>query len=295
VLLLPQGDALAVRAGYPPEDHLEPDDLAAAEHVLQHDKTEDWRSGPSPERYWFRSLRTGRGNIGVVGVERDGKPPDLDTDERRLLEALADQAALAIERLNLAQDMEKVRVAAETERLRSAMLTSISHDLRTPLASILGSASSLATHPRNLDAAAQDELIATIREEAERLHRFIANLLDMTRLESGAIEPTLDLVDLSDVVGTALRRAEQIRDDRRTEIQMPPDLPLLNLDPVLFEQVLFNLLDNAAKYTPPRTCIQIRVQDEESSVRVEIADEGDGIAPDELERIFDNFHRAQAP
>ena len=143
-------------------------------------------------------------------------------------------------------------LAAETERLRSALLTSISHDLRTPLASILGSATSLRTYRHALDERAQDELIGTIQDEAERLNRFIANLLDMTRLESGAIAPRADLVDLADVVGSALERAGKVLAGHRVEVDLAADLPMLRLDPVLFEQVLFNLLDNAAKYAPRR-------------------------------------------
>jgi len=195
---------------------------------------------------------------------------------------------------NLAARVRRQNVVAETERLRSAMLTSLSHDLRTPLASILGAASSLRGHRESLDGAAQDDLIATVQEEAERLHRFIGNLLDMTRLECGAIVPKLEAVDLSDVTGTALRRADNILHAHRIEVDIPPDLPLVQLDPVLFEQVLFNLLDNAAKYAPQDTRILLRAREDDSAVKMEIADEGNGIPLGERERIFDRFHRAES-
>jgi len=195
---------------------------------------------------------------------------------------------------NLAARVRQQSMIAETERLRSAMLTSLSHDLRTPLASILGSAGSLKAHRKSMDDAAQDDLIINIQEEAGRLHRFIGNLLDMTRLESGAVAPRLEYVDLSDVTGTALRRSEDFLSGHRIEVDIPPDLPLLNLDPVLFEQVLFNLLDNAAKYAAPGTPIQLRARVDGSVVRMEIGDEGEGIPPGEAERIFDRFHRAEA-
>jgi two-component system sensor histidine kinase KdpD len=239
-------------------------------------------------------MRTGRGMVGIVGLDSDRPGPLLTPDQRRLFDALSDQAALAIERVNLSEDIDRARLAAETERLRAALLTSISHDLRTPLASILGSASTLRGQRGVLDEAARDELTGTIQEEAERLNRFIANLLDMTRLESGAIEPRLDFVDLGDVVGSALHRAAGVLARHEVRVDIASDLPMLKLDPVLFEQVLFNLLDNAAKYTPPGTKVEVHAARYGDQVRLEIADEGDGIPADDLERIFDKFYRVQA-
>jgi len=158
----------------------------------------------------------------------------------------------------------------------------------------LGSASSLKSYGKTLDEAAQEELIGTIQEEAERLNRFIANLLDMTKLESGAIEPHTDLVDLTDVVGSAVRRASKVTAHHSIELDLPSDLPMLKLDPVLFEQALFNLLDNAAKYAPAGTKIRVEAAREGRFVRLRVLDEGDGIPQDELERIFDKFYRVQA-
>jgi two-component system sensor histidine kinase KdpD len=242
----------------------------------------------------FLPMRTGRGTVGIIGLDSDRPGPLLTPDQKRLFDSLTDQAALAIERINLAADIDRARLAGETERLRAALLTSISHDLRTPLASILGSATSLKTSGKLLDADAQAELIGTIQEEAERLNRFIANLLDMTRLESGAIEPRLEPVDLADVVGSALRRADDVLSRHRVTVDLAGELPLLRLDPVLFEQVLFNLLDNAAKYAPAGTNIQVAARSQNDQVRVEVRDEGDGIPPADLERIFDKFYRVQA-
>jgi two-component system sensor histidine kinase KdpD len=295
VLLLPDEGTIAVRAGYPPEDTLDEADLAAAKWA--------WESGqpagrgadtlPGAKRL-FLPMRTGRGVVGVVGLDSDRQGPLLSPDHRRLFAALADQASLAIERINLAQDVERARLSAETERLRSALLTSISHDLRTPLASILGSATSLKKYRKTLDEAAQDGLVDTIQEESERLNRFIANLLDMTRLESGTIEPRTEMVDLSDVVGSALERAREVLGERRVHVELSPDLPMLRVDPVLFEQVLFNLLDNAAKYTPSGSHIEIRGHRADGGVRIEMVDEGAGIPPADLERIFDKFYRVRA-
>jgi two-component system sensor histidine kinase KdpD len=295
VILLPDGDAIAVRAGYPPEDTLDDADLAAARWAWRHGAPAGRGTDCVPvARRLFLPMRTGRGTIGVVGLDSDQPGPLLSPDQRRLFDALADQAALAIERTNLAGEIERQRLTAETERLRAALLTSISHDLRTPLASILGSATTLRSYGKTMDPAAQDELMGTIQEEAERLNRFISNLLDMTRLESGAIKPRVELVDLADVVGSALRRAGPVLAKHRVEVTLTPDLPMLKLDPVLFEQVLFNLLDNAGKYAPQGTRIFVQARRADNVVRLEIADEGRGIPAADRERVFDKFYRVHA-
>jgi two-component system sensor histidine kinase KdpD len=201
---------------------------------------------------------------------------------------------LAIERTNLAQDVDRARLTAETDRLRSALLTSISHDLKTPLASILGSITSLRAYSKTFDEKAKDELMGTIQEEAERLNRFIANLLDMTRLESGAIEPRFAGVDLSEIVASALKRAGKILATHHVELEMASGLPMLRLDFVLFEQVLFNLLDNAAKYAPAGSTIRLQAVREGDQVSLQLIDEGDGIPPEDLEHIFDKFYRVHA-
>jgi two-component system sensor histidine kinase KdpD len=292
VLLLPEGESIAVRAGYPPEDTLAEADLAAAKWCWDNNRPAGRGSDTLPGAKWlFLPMRTGRGPVGVVGLDSDRPGALLTPDQRRLFAALSDQAALAIERANLSQDVDRARLTAETDRLRSALLTSISHDLRTPLASILGSITSLRTYADTFDAAAKDQLMATIQEEAERLNRFIANLLDMTRLESGAVEPRLVPVDLSELISSALKRASRILAGHHVEVRLSPDLPMLNLDFVLFEQVLFNLLDNAAKYAPPGTTVSIQAARRGNEVRLQLLDEGDGIPPDDLEHIFDKFYR----
>ncbi len=292
VLLLPEGDTVAPRAAYPPEDTLDDADVAAAKWCWQNNQPAGRGADTLPgAKRLFLPMHTGRGPVGIVGLDSDRPGALLNPDQRRLFSALADQAALAIERINLAQDVEQVRVAAETERLRSALLTSISHDLRTPLASVLGSATSLRNYRHTLDEAAQDELIGTIQEEAERLNRFISNLLDMTRLESGALKPQTDLCDIGDIVGSTLGRAGKVLDQHRVVVDLGGDLPMLRLDPVLFEQVLFNLLDNAAKYAPAGTEIRLSARNENGAVRLQVIDEGEGIPPRDRERIFDKFYR----
>jgi two-component system, OmpR family, sensor histidine kinase KdpD len=294
VLLLPENGSIAVKAGYPPEDTLDEADLAAAKWAWQSDRPAGRGSENLPgAKRLFLPMRTGRGPVGVIGIDSDKPGPLLTPDGRRLLDALADQAALAIERVHLVEDMEHVRRTVEAERLRSALLTSISHDLRTPLAAVLGSAGAMRDMWADLTDTQRAELLGTIIDEAERLNRFIANLLDMTKLESGAIAANISPHDIGEIVGSALERAARILANHEVEVELAPDLPMLALDAVLFEQVLFNLLDNAAKYAAAETAIRIQAWQEEDSVCLQVLDEGEGIPATDLEHIFDKFYRAQ--
>ncbi len=294
VLLLPEGGSIAVKAGYPPEDILDDADIAAAKWAWENDRAAGRGSDTLPgAKRLFLPMHTGRGAIGVMGIDSDKPGPLLTPDQRRLLDALRDQGGLAIERVRLVEEMDRVERTAETERLRSALLTSISHDLKTPLASVLGSAGTLRDLGDKLADAEKADLLATIIDESERLNRFIANLLDMTKLESGAITPNVALHDLGEIAGSALRRASRILSRHHVELELAPDLPMLELDAVLFEQVLFNLLDNAAKYAPPETTIRIQGWRSGASVCLRVLDEGSGIPATDLEHIFDKFYRAQ--
>jgi two-component system sensor histidine kinase KdpD len=238
-------------------------------------------------------MRTGRGAIGIVGIDSDKTGPLLTPDQRRLLDALIDQSALAIERVHLVEDVERARRTIETDRLRSALLTSISHDLKTPLASVLGAAGTLRDLSGALSDAEKADLIGTIIDESERLNRFITNLLDMTKLEAGAIVPNTARHDLGEIVGSALRRASKMLARHHVELELAAGLPMLDLDAVLFEQVLFNLLDNAAKYSPDGSTIRILSWRDHDAVGLQVIDEGDGVPPEELELIFDKFYRAK--
>jgi two-component system sensor histidine kinase KdpD len=297
VLLLPgEGEeGLAVASGYPPEDRLDEADIAAARWSWDHNRPTGRGSDTLPgARRLFLPLRTGSGPVGVIGIDRDTPGPLLTPDERRLLDALVDQAAVAIERITLARGLDEARVSAETERLRAALLTSISHDLRTPLAAILGTVSSLRSYAEKYGPAEREELLATLQEEAERLNRFVANLLDMTRLESGAIALRLEPIDAGEIIGAALGRAARLLARHRVEADIAPDLPMLPLDAALFEQVLVNLFDNAAKYAPPGSRIDVRARRCGERVEITVLDEGPGIPEGELERVFDKFYRVHA-
>jgi two-component system, OmpR family, sensor histidine kinase KdpD len=294
VILLPENGSIAVKVGYPPEDTLDDADIAAAKWAWENNRSAGRGSDTLPgARRLFLPMRTGRGAIGVIGIDSDKPGPLLTPDQRRLLDALIDQSALAIERVYLVEDVDRAKRTIETDRLRSALLTSISHDLKTPLAAVLAAAGTLRDLATALTDAEKADLLATIVDESERLNRFIANLLDMTKLESGAIVPNAAPQDIGEIVGSALRRASKILAHHHVELELAADLPLLDLDAVLFEQVLFNLLDNAAKYSPNSTTIRIQSWRDRASVCLQILDEGDGIPPAELEQIFDKFHRVE--
>src|SRR5262245_684169 len=294
VLLLPENGSIGLKAGYPPEDRLGEAELAAAKWAWENNRAAGRDSDTLPGARWlFLPMRTGRGPVGILGITRDGSGALLRAEDKRLLDALGDQGALAIERVHLVEDIDRVRRTAETERLRSALLTSISHDLKTPLAAVLGAAGALRDLSGSLDNDAKQELLATIIDESERLNRFIANLLDMTKLESGAVIPNATFPDIREVVGSALERASKIMARHRIEVEISSDLPMVMVDAVLFEQVLFNLLDNASKYAPADTTISLRSWREQEGVHLQIADEGRGIPEGDLERVFHKFYRAQ--
>ncbi|MBL8593088.1 MAG: sensor histidine kinase KdpD, partial [Devosia sp.] len=294
VLLLPENGSIAVKAGYPPEDTLDEADVAAARWAWEHDRAAGRGADTLPgARRLYLPLKTGRTPVGVVGLDNDKTGPLLTPEQRRLLDALTDQAAVAIERIQLVEDVERAKLAAEADRLRSALLTSISHDLKTPLAAILGAAGMLREPPDGLLKDDEAELLGTVVDESERLNRFIANLLDMTRIESGAMAPNAGLNFVGDIVGTALQRTRKITAEHRVAVDIPADLPMLNIDPVLFEQVLFNLVDNASKYAPEGTTIALKGWADGAAVVLQVIDEGPGIPAEDLERVFDSFYRVR--
>jgi two-component system sensor histidine kinase KdpD len=294
VLLLPEAGSIAVKSGYPPEDMLADADFAAARWAWDANRPAGRGSDTLPGAKWlFLPMRTGRGPIGVIGIDSDMSGPLLTPDERRLLDALIDQSALAIERVHLVEGMDQAKRAVETDRLRSALLTSISHDLKTPLAAVLGAAGTLRDLWSKLADAEKADLLATVIDESERLNRFIANLLDMTKLESGAIAPNAARHDVREIIGSALERASRILAQHHVALELAPELPMLDLDAVLFEQVLFNVLDNAAKYAPAGSTIRVRGWRDNESVCLQILDEGEGIPAGELDHIFDKFHRVE--
>ncbi|WP_421996773.1 ATP-binding protein [Reyranella sp.] len=299
VILMPDGSEgpargkLDVRAAFPPDDALNDAELAAARWSWDADRPTGRGTDTLPGGRWlFVPIRTSRAAIAVVGVLAKNDGGGLGERDRRLLDAVGDQAAVAIERVILAEDIEQARLGEEREKLRSAMLTSVSHDLRTPLASIIGSLSSLQSYGDRYDDATRRDLLGTALSEARRLDRFVGNLLDMTRLDAGAIVPRREPVDAGDLVSTVLRRARPLLEEHVVETSVEPGLPSLSLDFVLAEQALFNLLDNAAKYAPSGGRIEVAARRVDGRVEIAVRDEGPGIPAEALPHLFDKFYRA---
>ena len=285
------GPELVVRAAMPVE--AEPDEaaMAAARWAFEHARPAGQGTDTLPALAWqFRPMRTARGLVGLVGLRpRDGVP--LDAERNRALDALLDQAAIAIERAELMEERARVSARAETETLRTALLTSLGHDLRTPLTAIRGAAETLRDSGARLSEATRADLLATVIEEARRMGRFLANILDMVRVEAGEITPRREPVDPAEALETAIGRAEAAA-GRPIGRDWPARLPLPRLDPVLLDQVLGNLLDNALKFAGPGGCVRAGARREGAEVALFVEDDGPGIPPADLPRIFDPFFRA---
>ena len=239
----------------------------------------------------YLPLQAPRGPVGVLGI-RPADPHSLDApDQLHQLETFANQTALAIERAQLADEAQQAQVRMETERLRNSLLSSVSHDLRTPLATITGAATTMLENGAKLNDRTRQGLLESVREEADRLNRLVQNLLEMTRLESGALQLRKEWHPLEEVIGAALGRLGKELADRRVDTRVPPDLPLVPIDDVLIEQVLVNLLDNAVKYTPGGSPIRIIATSTGEAITVEVADHGPGLPRGEEDRVFEKFYR----
>jgi two-component system sensor histidine kinase KdpD len=294
VALLPDAQGrLLVRAGYRAEFTMDAKEQSVAQWVYDLGQMAGMGTQTLPfvDAIYIPLL----GNKGAVGALR-AKPANpqqlLIPEQLRLLEAFANQTALALEVDRLQEEARQTQVQIETERLRSSLLSSVSHDLRTPLAAIIGSASSLVEMENALTPEARRELTQNIHDEAERLSRLVNNLLQATRLEAGALELKREPHDLEEIVGVALQRLRKLLLNRAVEIRLADDLPLVPVDGALLGQVMINLLENAVHYTPPTSPILVSAAVKGDNVLVEVADEGPGLPSDDLERVFDKFYRA---
>lgn len=290
VALLAEAGDLRLAGAFPPDVDLGVSEWGAARWAFARGEPAGRHSPTLPNaELHFRPLATASGTVGVIGFAPSDPEAHLSEDAERFLAALADQTAIAAERIQLGARATEAAASAESERLRSALLSSISHDLRTPLASILGSVTSLKDFGDRLDEATRKDLLMAIEEETRRLSQFVGNLLDMTRLETGNLDLATDWVDLADVVRGAVARAERLHPGRRIELEEAGVALVLEGNATLLEQVLFNLLDNAVKFSDGE--IGVCLVHDGRGARIEVEDSGIGIPVDELERVFDKFHR----
>jgi two-component system sensor histidine kinase KdpD len=238
-------------------------------------------------------IKAAREPMGSIRLWRSATP--ASAEERRLLQTFASQGALALERARLAQAESRARVLEESDRLKSAILSSVSHELRTPLSTIKAAATSLRSGEVGWDSAARGELLAAIDDEADHLNLLVGNLLDMSRLESGALKPKRQWNLISEIIGSVLARMRRLTETHRLEVDLPEDLPLAPVDYVQMEQVFTNLVSNSLKYAPPGTLIRIRVRTaEDSMLHVQVTNQGPHVPDGHLESIFDKFYRVTA-
>jgi two-component system sensor histidine kinase KdpD len=270
------------------------DDLVTAIWTYEHGQPSGRGTDTLPNTSMrYQSLKTMHGGVGVLAVKPPSPDRYLSRDQLRTLDAFANQIALAIERALLAEKTRQTEMLEITDRLQNSLLNSISHDLRTPLVSITGALSSLADDQLNLNEASRRSLIETASEDADRLNRLVGNLLDMTRLESGAMRLNRDACDMQDLIGSALEELGARLENRTLTVDVPADLPLISLDFVLIQRVLVNVIDNGLKYSQADSPIEIRASKASAFVEITVADRGMGIPPEDLTRIFDKFYRVQ--
>jgi len=290
VVLMDNDTDLDLIAAWPPEDSLDAAAMMAARWAYQHNEPAGANTGTLPTIPWyFIPLRFGDRMLGVVGVAREKDQRDLDSESLALLDTLAEQTAAALDRAMLSREMVSAKTATEAERVRNTMLASISHDFRTPLSSILGSASSLLDYGEKLDPAARSDLLQHIKVEAEGLDELVRNLLAVTRIEAGALELRHDWVDLREIVQRIVSAARRRGAGQHFETKLPLDLPLIRADAALIEQAVGTIVANAVTHTPRETVIRIEGAVNENEVELAVVDDGPGIPPDALPRIFEKF------
>lgn len=286
-LLLPSADGPMLRAAVPPEDRLEQIERAAAQWAMDNEQPAGRGSSTLTASDWlFHPLRTTRGVLGVLGLTRDDAREPVRSDQVPLLMSLLDQASIALDRMELEEASLRTRQVDERDRLRSALLSSVSHDLRTPLTTILSAAQEIRRHP-------SPQLAETIETEALRLNRFVSNLLDMARVEAGALPMKVEATDLFDAAASAAHDTRTSLLGHEVKVDISPNIPLVRVDPVLLHHCLINLLDNAGRYADPGTPITIRARRAADAIFMSIIDQGPGIAPGNEKRVFETFTRLE--
>jgi two-component system sensor histidine kinase KdpD len=290
VLLVPKDGELTLSAAWPPVDELDPGETSAARWALEKSEASGWRTGTLPKvRFQFRPLSTPRGIVAVAGIQFKEPDEPLSAQQEGTLTSLLEQTAIAIDRSMLVGEAVKAAALEENEKLRMTLLSSLSHDLRTPLASIMGAVTSLRQLGEKMTPLDRQDLLASIEEEAGRLSRFISNLIEMSRIEAGAVAPRRELIEVGDAVRAAVERSRKVFPELSVSTSLSQDLPLIRGDVTLLSNVLFNLLDNANKYGDGSAAVFARCEGDQ--LVISVTDEGQGVKPGDLERIFEKFYR----
>ena len=291
VIVLPAAEGLVVRFTSP-ELVFDADENKTASWVFENGQDAGCGTAMfSGSRIRYRPLKTGRSIVGVIGFQTKSSKDLLPPDQRELLGIFLDQTALAITRADLAKKAKRAEILQEADRLQRALLNSVSHNLRTPLASVLGVLNTVLEDASLLDVPTQQSLLKTAHDEAKRLDWLVQNLLDMTRLEGGAIRVKAEPCDVHDVVASALRQLGESARSHAIVVNIAPGLPFVPMDDVLMVQVIVNLLDNALKYSPADAPVEIQARLAAGQLEIRVLDQGRGIPEGELERVFDKFYR----
>jgi len=291
IVLLPAGAEIAPAAAAPAMEPLSTQDMAAARWAWEHGEAAGAGTGTLPGAAWtFRPLQGASKRSGVAATEARAQ---ADAESDRYVLALLDQGAIALERAELAAEASEADALRRSERLRAALLNSISHDLRTPLSGVLGSVTTLIDYRKSLDEAVQTDLLDNIRDEAERLNRYVGDLLDMTRLEGGGVAPRTESTDLRDVVSAAAERVARRLGKRKIVRDYPEVVSTAPADSALLEQALVNILENAIAYSPDGSRIEAAVYEDQRNVVISIEDEGRGIPTHQLQQVFERFQRLE--
>ncbi|OYX32136.1 MAG: sensor histidine kinase [Caulobacterales bacterium 32-69-10] len=288
-VFLPKDGDIALAAAAPTEEAFSTADMMAARWAWERGEAAGAGTGTLPNLAWtFHPLQGVKARSGVAAVEAT-----LGGEGERFVLALLDQGAVALERAEFAADAADAEALRRSDRLRTALLNSVSHDLRTPLSTVLGSATTLIDYGATLGAKVRRDLLESIREEAERLNRYVGDLLDMSRLEGGALTTRREWTDVREVLGAATARVGRRLGERRLVRDFPDQLSLVKVDPGLLEQALVNILENAVAYSPDGSAIETATYEDRGNVVISVEDEGRGIPTHELERVFEKFRRME--
>jgi two-component system sensor histidine kinase KdpD len=289
VLLLPARDELELVAAFPPEDRLDTIELAAANWAFDKKQPAGRGSDTLTASDWlFQPIMAGSKVVGVFGLARAQGGDAIRSDQVPMLLSLLDQGALALQRISLEEEMSTVAQLKERDRLRAALLSSVSHDLRTPLTTILGSLAELKRSESR-----DPKLVSAIQLEAERLSRFVGNLLDMVRIEAGGLQLKVEPVDLTEAVASAAHDLRQALHGRKIDLRIPPELPLVRVDPQLLHHCLINLLENAGKYAEASTPIIVSAERRHDGIHLSVIDQGPGLPAGDEARVFETFARLE--